>query len=308
MNKVFFSLFMFPLLAFADSKGGGGGVGIACYQGENLISVELLDIFEARTNRYSLKADFSGDIERDVKAISKNIFKNDQEADSVLEIMRRYKNIPSDADLVPTNDAYPVSLPRGCVFKQIVTYYNDYEIYRDFVLYKKLSYSNQLALAFHEYIYAQERKLGVPDSRYTRTIVGLAFSNMDPFMKVSSDEYTHICKSADERTSFYGRKYSSKGNVWKLSFITLNGHRMFSEKYGYFPIADDTSLGDYRRDNPYGQREEIETYNYALSSKINGEERMRILSNKDFIQLTWEGSDPRDKFQNVAVNCQTVER
>lgn len=305
MFKLFLFLSLFPWASFADTKGGGGGIGIACYDGEELASVELLDIYELRARRLKFITGLTGDMGQDVARIAQKIYKSQDETAKVLEIMDRYDPILEGSELTLTNDAFPVFLPRDCKLKQVANYYNDQKIYIDPVYFEKLNYVNKLALAFHEHIYAFERTLGVPDSRYTRTIVALAFSDQDPF-DVPPVPRGKLCRSEDGKVAFTATKYAPKGNVWRFDFITLNGHKIFSSKYGHFPIADVSPLGDYTAENPYGAREDIETQLLELTSKINGREKMKVSSKKGSLSLSWVGTDPGDKFSDVKVSCKTL--
>lgn len=314
MIKLIVLLVLLPMMAFAaDTKGGGGGIVIACYDKEGeLTTVELLDLYEARKVKgLTLSDDFSGDFKSDALKIAAKVFKDKWGTELHSELMLRmteiYRFIPRDAELELTNDAYPVFIPRGCKAKQVANYYNDDLIWVDEVLYEKMSYRDQLALAFHEMVYAQERMAGITNSRYTRTITGHAFSNADPFTERSIDN-THFCSDLRGKVHFSAKK-DEKSNWWTFNFVTLNGHNIYSTKKGKFWIHHESPLGVYTPDvldpnEPQYQPDPNGKLSTSwLDSLINPNERAVVRSDKDNLFLSWVGTDPQDSFSNVEFVC-----
>lgn len=295
MVKFLMLLVALPMVAFA-SKGGGGGLGVACYKNEELTSVQLLDLYEARAKGFTIRTDLTGDTYKDAATIVMKIYKSQEEAvtqlTTVREITKKYKSIPSDSELQPTNDAFPVFLPRGCKTVQVANYYNDTTIWIDQILFDKMSYVDQVALAFHEMIYAAERANGVSNSRYTRTIVGHAFSNQDPFDVIfdNQDPYTKkSCVTADKKTFFYASQTDKEKNIWKFDFRYINGHRVFSKKSAEFELFKGFTIPGWD-----GENSAPVTSKKILMSKINSNEEMTIYSDKTITKLNWKGTDPED--------------
>jgi hypothetical protein len=311
MVKFLMILALVPTLSFAqgggaDTKAGGGGIGIACFKGEELVSVELLDMYEARVKKLA-QIELSGSFTEDAKKITQKIYKNTKELNKFFNIVSRYSPIPADSELTITNDALPAFLPRGCKVKQVANYYNDSTIYIDKTLFDKMDYLNQVALAFHEHIYAQERALNVTDSRYTRAIVGLAFSTQDPFAAIpKTGAESFLCSSADGKVSFNATQVKKEENIWKFSFLTLNGHKIFSPKVADFGINGLSPLGDFSASTTNRSANPNRVHAANLKSKLNDNEGMVIYSDSEVVTVSWVGTDPGDFNRDVKVSCQRI--
>lgn len=307
MLKLLFLLLLIPGSVLA-SKGGGGGLVVACYQGGELTKVELLDLYEGRAKGIEYAA-LSEDWEKDVQDLAMKVAKDETNAKHLVDRLNRitssYRFIPEDSELELTNDAFPAFLPRGCKAKQVANYYNDRLVWIDSVLFKKMSYRDQLALAFHETIYFMERIFRPnSDSRYTRTIVSHVFSKDDAFEPPQSENYDYYCAASDastKLTSFLAKKIegSEKFN-FEFSFIMLNGHYAYTQKIAHVnvnPLAIEKEQNEVETVEPYL----ISSAN--ILSRINSDERIIVFSSSNRLFLSWQGTDPGDSIRETRVQC-----
>ncbi|WPU65568.1 hypothetical protein [Peredibacter starrii] len=307
MNKFLLALVMVPAISFAaiksDSKGGGGGSVVACYTPDgDLKSVELLDVYEGKTRGLKF-LNFSGDLNQDVRTIverfDKSVLGKEWLIEDMVQLESKFQEIPRDAELELIQDAWPVYLPRGCKIKQLANYYNKNVIYIDGNLYDKMDYFNRLALVIHEVIYAKERFGKVTDSRYARWITALALSEKNLFTPIKDYPSTHICYSEDSRTVFMAMPLNEVKDKWRFSFINLNGHKIYSEKTVDLFLTS-SPLSDAISDrNPSFDGKAHGT----LSSLINPDEDITVISNQTSMMLSWTGSDPGDSFEKVPMTC-----
>lgn len=312
MIKLIVLLVLLPMMTLAaDTKGGGGGIVVACYDKDGeLATVELLDLYEAKAKGMKLSS-FSGDFRKDVNTISLKMkhvvpwnFVN-----LIIATENSYTEIPKDAELELTNDAYPPFLPRGCKAKQVANYYNDGLIWIDSVLFEKMNYENQLALVLHETIYARERELGVSDSRYTRTIVAHAMSAENPFSGNSYGPGQFLCTSKEwGKVVFYAERIGEgENNQWRFDFTHLNGHKIYAQKTGVFGLPEYSVFGKYPSMNPNAEVPELIFLSSAvLDSKINGNESLTVGASSNKLFISWKGTDPGDSFRNVEVSCTDI--
>jgi hypothetical protein len=290
------------------SKGGGGGLVVACYKGDELVNVELLDLYEGRAKGIKYAA-LSGDWEKDVQDLAMKIAKNDEHAKYFIDTLKRitstYRFIPEDSELELTNDAFPAFLPRGCKAKQVANYYNDRLVWIDSALFNKMSYRDQLALAFHETIYYMER-INRPDSdsRYTRTITAHIFSQVDAFVPPFSENYEYYCAGSDgttKYTSFLAKRIEGSEDFnFEFSFIMLNGHYSFTQKIAHVyvnPGAIEKEQDDDEAVEPH------QIYSTNILSKINPGESIIVTSTSNRLTLSWQGTDPGDSIRGASVSC-----
>jgi hypothetical protein len=303
-------LLLIPGLAMA-SKGGGGGLVVACYQGEELTKVELLDLYEGRAKGLVF-SNLSGDFKKDVAEIASKMFKNQRNAGIFVtqlnKIISTYRFIPEDAELELTNDAFPAFLPRGCKAKQVANYYNDRLVWIDSILFNKMSYQDRLALAFHETIYFLERIYRPStDSRYTRKVVAHVFNRKDDFDPPSTD-YDFYCYPVGDSsgrsipyTSFLSKKAKSNNDgEYEISFIMINGHYVYTKKVAKVMINPLVAEG---RPAPETAYDPYLVSSAKISSNINPGEQIVLMSNENQIIFDWHGTDPGDFIRGATFQC-----
>jgi hypothetical protein len=305
----------FSASAFCGNEGGGGMV-VACYNNGELKRVQLLDLYEGESKGLVFQS-FSGNFHTDVFSIAFKIKKNQTQANQLAEriimLTNSYKFIPSDSELVLTNDALPTFLPVGCKIKQVANYYNDSLIWIDEKLFNKMSYQDQLALALHEYLYSEEREFSVSNSRYTRTITSLAMSTLDPFTMSNFEKATYHCSSGNmgsimgKIVFFANREDDRSENLWTFDFTYLNGHKIFSKKTVMVGLANKSPLGDFS--TPEEGQVDPSFFRFStgnIESEINSNEMILVKSNANEILVSWKGTDPGDRFQDVKVTCSVI--
>lgn len=294
--------------AVLASKGGGGGLAVACYKGDELTSVELLDLYEGRTKGIKY-LELTKNWENDIQNLAMKVAKDEENAKYFVDTLKRitssYRFIPEDSELELTNDAFPAFLPRGCKAKQLANYYNDRLVWVDQTLFNKLSYRDQVALAFHETIYFLERTYRPEsDSRYSRTIVAHIFNEKGTFEPPQSDNYEYYCAAygaSNKNTSFLAKKIkgSDKYN-FEFSFIMLNGHYVYTQKVAHMnvnPLAIEKIQTEVERSEPYL----ISPGN--ILSRINNDESVIVSSSSNRLFFSWQGTDPGDSVKDVNVRC-----
>lgn len=192
---------------FAGVEGavsGGGGKGIVCRDGAGGVkSVELLDLWEAKTLYQEPQVPLSGKLDQDVDALlvalkdaypfsgsgtfgdSPNMFKDQ---DYVLAALRESAqnflkpHAPRvhrlrGSRLELTNDSMEIAVPRDCEMGQVVNYQPNGFIFVDQDLFEKMDERNQAALIIHEAFYDFLRtSAGERNSIRVRRSVGLAMS------------------------------------------------------------------------------------------------------------------------------------
>lgn len=292
------------LTAFAGNEGGGGMV-VACYKDGELTTVELLDLYEGKAKGLKLQ-EYSGDFEADINSIATKVKKGPESArrfaEGIIRLSKSYTQIPVDAELELTNDALPTFLPRGCKAKQVANFYNYSLIWLDSVLFNKMSYRDQLALAVHEFIYSIERGMGVSNSRYARTITSLALSTKDPFKATRVKNPTYRCQSkVPGKFVFMAEPIEGERNKWIFDFDYINGHVMYAKKSGIVIVSENSPLGDSGGSNDVG------TFSTAeLDSEVNPNEMLVVFSSSTRMYLSWAGTDPGDRFVEEDFTCYEV--
>jgi hypothetical protein len=288
------------------SKGGGGGLVVACYQGDDLTRVELLDIYEGRAKGIKY-ATLSGDWDNDVRDLALKMTKDNSHAADFIKVLTRivssYRSIPEDSELELTNDAFPPFLPRGCRAKQVANYYNDQLVWIDSILFNKMSYRDQLALAFHETIFYMERIYRPnTDSRYSRSVVSHLFAEKDYFDPPKSEDYEYYCAASENNfTSFLAKRIEgSESANFQISFIMLNGHYAYTKKIAELninPSAIENEQSDVEISEPFWMS------SANISSKINNGERLIVSSSSNRLYLSWQGTDPGDIIRQARIQC-----
>lgn len=150
------------LPVFAGGETGNGGVGVVCRNNAGkILSAELLDIFEGRS-QYRLQYPANSlDLDTQIELVQLKMLANQpflQGFQSELSKVRaNLIFLPSGVGLEPTNDAFPVINKKGCRFEQVANYATDGKIYVDQEIYDHFDHINQAALYVHEATYALAR-------------------------------------------------------------------------------------------------------------------------------------------------------
>ncbi len=245
--------FLFALIlsipSFSPASGvlnGGGGKAVVCRdQVKNILSVELLDLYEAR-QIYGLKiAPNQTSIEQQVNDIIQkihhsNLYAAFQIDPLVKRVRQNVKFISSDVQLIPVDDALEIVLPNECKVEQLANYVDDSLLLVDESLWQKMNSQNQASLIMHEAIYRFQRGEGARDSRRSRKLVAYLFSDFK-FERVANgisgdaDTCKGIYDSGEVGAEFY--IYPDENLSTHFQFTKLNGLSIFSKKTGVAPIG-----------------------------------------------------------------------
>lgn len=185
MMKILFALLL-PIMAIAaDTKGGGGGQGVVCYNSDNTIqSVDLLDFYEGRMLEGYIIPEYLGDYKSIYAQIT--LAKAPWEPNYLgygQTIGKNFKFLPKGTRLKPTNDAGDIVIPSSCRIEQIVNFQGQSRIFvvRDF--WEKMTETNRAGLVLHEYLWFKARENGDQTSARTRRTVSRFFSENFYFEK-----------------------------------------------------------------------------------------------------------------------------
>jgi len=179
-----------PALCFAGPGSTGGGTSIVCRDAsQNIVSAELLDLYEARIlSGLSIPADDrQHDLQlEDAIVRASNVsprVRNSNHSGILRDLQNGVRAIKaktkflSGVTLKPTDDAEEVAAPRGCNVEQTATYTDQGSVLIDADIWAVMDETNKAALYLHESLYAILRKLnGDRTSVHTRRTVGLVFS------------------------------------------------------------------------------------------------------------------------------------
>lgn len=188
--------------AFSAYAGGGDRVGNG---GDVLVcgdSVELLDIYEARTKGYKFKQ-----LKEDtpLKMLQELLNTNLEKLQTIrtAKLLKYASTFYQEAKMLPNihlndvNDSGLVAIPRGCKLEQIVVQLAEYDIMPDgqrytvnLDLWNKLNSFNQMALILHESIYREAIESRMNSSMVVRAMVGQILKN-----KIDYDIFLNLSKS-----------------------------------------------------------------------------------------------------------------
>lgn len=233
------------LAAHAGNENGGGGGAVVCRNPDHsIMSVETLDIYEAK-NMYGL---YVPEQAGSVKEIVANIKVKLRDSlaqpeihlypliERVQSIMRFTQN---GAKLEPVDDAAAIVLPKDCKIEQLANYVDDNLLVVQHELWERLSNTQKAALILHEAIYRLERYEGATTSRRTRRIVASLFSNLQLESVESGLPLNRKRCSAtkDNKLSYSFYYYPTSNNMTKLQFTHFEGSTVYSLKTAVIPFA-----------------------------------------------------------------------
>ncbi len=174
----------FPLAARAGADSSGGGKSVVCRDTSGkILSVEMLDLYEAR-NLYGQAPLAMGSTVDEVMTAAKAKFSHTSFASSYLpealdQLRAKLHVLPAGQKLTPIDDADPVIYDPGCKLEQAAVWVDSTLIVADRELWEAMDTRNQVALYAHETIYAAMRAEGDKNSRRARKIVGYVFSQFN---------------------------------------------------------------------------------------------------------------------------------
>lgn len=172
-------MIMLSTVCYAGDK-GNGGLSIVCRNETNeIVSAELLDIYEGRVlagrtyqAKESMRFYFDQALER-ISAVP-GFAKIIKEKLEHVQISMSF--IPHGNVLLPTDDAKPVVTKRGCTLEQLANFTHEGDIYVSIEIFEKLDNLNKAALLIHEAVYAARREFGDTDSLKSRKVVAELFA------------------------------------------------------------------------------------------------------------------------------------
>lgn len=187
--EILISALLVGVLASPSARGGadtsGGGKGVVCRdQANHILSVEMLDLYEARA-LFGLTPLSMGDTLDQTLAMAKSKFVNTvfdaaYTIPPALDQLRQKIHItPPGSHLEPIDDADPILHLDGCKLEQAAAWIDSGLVVADGELWAAMDARNQAALLAHEVIYARTRAEGEKNSRRARNIVGHVFSRFD---------------------------------------------------------------------------------------------------------------------------------
>ncbi len=177
--NILFTLFLAPLLGFAGGgQIGNGGYALVCRDSDKkVVEAQTLDLFEGK-ELWHKTYDTKG-----LRVFSKlSAFPGfrDTLKELISDTDKIVKFVSSEFELLPTQDAFPVILKKGCQYEQLANYTDDGDLLVSSEIFDKLSKLDKLAFLIHESVYAIFRQLGATDSRDARRLTAeLLATNSD---------------------------------------------------------------------------------------------------------------------------------
>tara|TARA_B110001454_G_scaffold219195_1_gene251380 strand:+ start:19864 stop:20880 length:1017 start_codon:yes stop_codon:yes gene_type:complete len=194
MKSIFLLIFI-AKLGITGVLNGGGGVGVVCRNLQNDIqSVELLDLWEAKTlfgqepKQTFASAGLEGGLNLIFEKLKNSyaervVASNCVDQDCTYKFLKEQSNLflqPNskllrlrNVTLELTEDSFEVAKPANCKIEQIVNYQASGKILLNQDLFEKMDLLNQIALVAHESYYAFLRlRASEQDSVRTRRAIG----------------------------------------------------------------------------------------------------------------------------------------
>lgn len=225
---------------------GGGGKTVVCRNANGSIrSVEILDLYEARTV-YQLSYNESSVTwkEQGIELMRAAGLEVEGTSTSPSRIYDWYMNavqnlvfLPEGTTLKPIDDSLEAIIPGDCTLEQTVNYQNDKRILVDGSIWAALSETQKAALMIHEATYRLLRGVGETDSRRARHFTGYIVSGHKVEGTFPSNNYQLVCMNVDgeKDTFFYAFKLPSESpnesEKIRLQFGSLGGRRLLSKAY-----------------------------------------------------------------------------
>lgn len=227
-------------LALAGAWSSGGGNTVVCTDAANqILSVELLDLYEGRIlhqKNFINPAAPSSAVDlaaQNARKIYSPIFDSQSLILRIQQINSQIQFLPSGVGLQPTHDSNTVVLPpSGCSILQVARYEPNNTIYVRSDLWNKMDVLNQAALLVHEGLYWQLRFTGDQTSERARLTVATAFSNesLIPYDSgiPNNSEYCETKPDSDGLSLYSFFSFPAKNGV-TVQFVNFNGNPMLSK-------------------------------------------------------------------------------
>ncbi len=225
--KVLFALVLLSFLAIAGScfaaSGGvdsGGGKAVVCRDAQSqIISAELLDLFEGRILRQSQPNLRNLDFRMQISDLDEKVRKTKSFGDdfsylvpATLKLFEKATVLPKDVRLEPTGDAIEIIIPRGCQLEQAAVFNTRLDrLFLDSEIWEKFNETNKAALLFHEQLYDSLRSnFNEKDSFYTRQVVANFFS-VQPYYGVEEGVPANraICRAKISKDDEYFNSHTA---------------------------------------------------------------------------------------------------
>jgi hypothetical protein len=338
-------LLALPLHAEIDARrggvNGGGGNGVVCRNGNNIVSVELLDLYESRI-LYNRDYDSMEHMELDeaLRWASQKLYSYDlPSVETQFYLFKttqsKFHLLPPGVRLDPINDSGHIFIPSGCKIEQVANFYNNEKVFVVSDFYNKMDTLNKAALIVHEAVYLKERTFSVTDSRYSRRLVGAIFDRdfvfnnpipgINPYRRTTcytptgkiGGDFNYEFNPGLKKVTAFDIVSTGKDST-RMYFTMLNGHTVYSSKHMdiFHQINPNWIERGRASDESFGM-------GFNLVSNFDGGERFdiqfsqidatRILSRQwrghriNQIKGSWTGSDPGDSFQDLEFICATIE-
>ncbi len=239
--------------AGADSSGGGKAV--VCR--ENLVgrilSIEMLDVYEARA-MYALEPEgMERTLDENLEAVKAKLLYATSSGESITagisRLRQKLRILPPGTRIEPVDDASPIGLPKGCQLEQAAVWVDRGLVVADHEHWEAMDARNRAALITHEVVYDFTRRFGgEKNSRRARKITAHAFSSYEfghyeQGVPNGAPYCFTVGNNTKVATSF--RMYANdKGNlVARLS--EFEGRILFGKNSATFPFLKYPAEGDH---------------------------------------------------------------
>lgn len=243
---MFLSVALSSSLVLAGVTNGGGGKAIVCRdQNRQIISAQVLDLFEAE-NQYGLTLlpsarsldEALSEVALRLESLSgqrrymMSMKKTDLEA-----IYKKFKFLAPGIGLQPIDDSMDLLRPEHCEIEQLAFFKEANIVLVNQDIWNHLTPQNQAALIVHETIYQLQRRQGAKDSRDSRKIVGHLFSTVDlqNVMGLIPARGEVIQCETEKKTNVFYMTKDDLGNV-QITFAMLDGQSVYSLTQTISPI------------------------------------------------------------------------
>ncbi len=235
-----------PSFSFAAGVlNGGGDKGIVCRDSDQeIISVETLDLYEARV-QYGLEVKVKSDsyIKMAIEVLTilgagRGPEFTKQIITLALRIDRIKKLVPEGTSLQILDDSYEIVTPKNCQIEQLANYVNNGLILVSGEMWHALDEVNKAALIVHETIYYEFRtETGATNSIHARKAVAYGFSGvvLEGVKDGVPDISAILCDTYSSKNSYGPTKYwiypDSDPTFEIIQFDILDGILMLTKTY-----------------------------------------------------------------------------
>ncbi len=295
----------------AGGLDGGGGNAIICRYRNQIKSVELLDLFEARKfHGLSIIKSQEPFLKQAQRVAEKGNPSQHLVSTSDLELTAKSIHLKSDLSLTPVNDSYHLGAPKNCAVVQVAVY-RERALYINKEIWDLLDETNRAALLLHESIYTRLRiDHGETNSIRTRRIVGAllagtSIENPRPeklHSQIPDDprQLAHVACASEalplpgtNEYAFLLYPIPGFGDRFLIQFFRINGQDVLTYTHGEFSLME--ARGDEIRLNAKGNEPEEykgEDLGNLFSIKPEGNSRIMQRASVRFEAKSVLGSQP----------------